>query len=71
MQQPLDARMKLLTKSPFPLMIELAIPAVPGMVVAGLYNMMDTIFVGQGMFLINDWTWFLSVTGCQLPGSTE
>lgn len=49
MQQPLDARMKLLTKSPFPLMIDLAIPAVLGMVVAGLSNMMDAIFVGQGM----------------------
>ena len=41
MQQPLDTRTKLLTKSPFPLMIELAIPAVLGMVVVGLYNMMD------------------------------
>ena len=47
MQQPLDARTKLLAKSPFPLMIELAIPAVLGMVVVGLYNMMDSIFVGQ------------------------
>lgn len=47
MQQPLDTRTKLLTKSPFPLMIELAIPAVLGMVVVGLYNMMDSIFVGQ------------------------
>ena len=28
-------------------MIELAIPAVLGMVVVGLYNMMDSIFVGQ------------------------
>lgn len=47
MQQPLDTRTKLLTKIPFPLMIELAIPAVLGMVVVGLYNMMDSIFVGQ------------------------
>ena len=47
MQQPIDTRTKLLTKSPFPLMIELAIPAVLGMVVVGLYNMMDSIFVGQ------------------------
>lgn len=47
MQQALDARTKLLAKSPFPLMIELAIPAVLGMVVVGLYNMMDSIFVGQ------------------------
>lgn len=28
-------------------MIELSIPAVLGMVVVGLYNMMDSIFVGQ------------------------
>ena len=47
MQKTLDTRTKLLTKSPFPLMIELAIPAVLGMVVVGLYNMMDSIFVGQ------------------------
>lgn len=28
-------------------MLELSIPAVPGMVVVGLYNMMDSIFAGQ------------------------
>lgn len=43
----LDTRTKLLTQSPFSLMIELSIPAVLGMVVVGLYNMMDSIFVGQ------------------------
>ena len=43
MKQSLDTRTKLLTKSPFPLMLELSIPAVLGMVVVGLYNMMDSI----------------------------
>lgn len=47
MKQALDTRTKLLTKCPWPLMIELSIPAVLGMVVVGLYNMMDSIFVGQ------------------------
>ena len=47
MKQSLDTRTKLLTKSPFSLMLELSIPAVLGMVVVGLYNMMDSIFVGQ------------------------
>lgn len=47
MKQALDTRTKLLTKNPFSLMIELSIPAVFGMVVVGLYNMMDSIFVGQ------------------------
>ena len=47
MKQALDTRTKLLSKSPWPLMIELSIPAVLGMVVVGLYNMMDSIFVGQ------------------------
>ena len=45
MKQSLDTRTKLLTKSPFSLMLELSIPAVLGMVVVGLYNMMDSIFV--------------------------
>ena len=47
MKQSLDTRTKLLTKNPFALMIELSIPAVLGMVVVGLYNMVDSIFVGQ------------------------
>ena len=47
MKQALDTRTKLLTKSPWPLMVELSIPAVLGMVAVGLYNMMDSIFVGQ------------------------
>ena len=44
MKQALDTRTKLLTKNPWPLMIELSIPAVLGMVVVGLYNMMDSIY---------------------------
>lgn len=47
MKQSLDTRTELLTKSPVALMIKLSIPAVFGMVVVGLYNMMDSIFVGQ------------------------
>lgn len=47
MKQALDTRTELLTKKPWPLMIQLSIPAVLGMVVVGLYNMMDSIFVGQ------------------------
>ena len=47
MRQSLDTRTKLLTQHPFSLMLELSIPAVLGMVVVGLYNMMDSIFVGQ------------------------
>ena len=47
MKQSLDTRTKLLTQRPFSLMLELSIPAVLGMVVVGLYNMMDSIFVGR------------------------
>ena len=47
MKQSLDTRTKLLTQRPFSLMLELSIPAVLGMEVVGLYNMMDSIFVGQ------------------------
>ena len=47
MNKSLDTRTKLLTQSPFSLMLELSIPAILGMVVVGLYNMMDSIFVGQ------------------------
>ena len=47
MKQSLDTRTKLLSKNPFSLMLELSIPAVLGMVVVGLYNMMDSIFVEQ------------------------
>lgn len=47
MKQSLDTRTKLLTKNPISLMIELSIPAVLGMVVVGLYNMMDSILSGR------------------------
>lgn len=46
MKQSLDTRTKLLTKNPISLMIELSIPAVLGMVVVGLYNMMDCAVSG-------------------------
>lgn len=47
MKQSLDTRTKLLSKNPFSLMLELSIPAVLGMVVVGLYNMMDSILSGR------------------------
>jgi len=37
----------LLTATPLKLMISLGLPAIVGMVVVGLYNLMDKIFVGQ------------------------
>lgn len=42
-----NTRNKLLTQSPKKLMLSLSIPGILGMVVVGLYNMMDSIFVGQ------------------------
>lgn len=47
MQKTIDTRTKILTKSPFKLMISLSLPAIIGMVVIGLYNFMDAVFVGQ------------------------
>lgn len=47
MKQALDTRTKLLTQNPVSLMFELSIPAILGMVVVGLYNFMDSVFVGQ------------------------
>ena len=47
MKQSLDTRTKLLTQNPVSLMFELSIPASLGMVVVGLYNFMDSVFVGQ------------------------
>ena len=47
MTQNTDTRTKLLTAPPFQLMLALSIPAIIGMVVVGLYNFMDRIFVGQ------------------------
>ena len=51
MTQKTDTRTKLLTASPFQLMLSLSIPAIVGMIVVGLYNFMDRVFVGQ---LINE-----------------
>ena len=51
MAQKQDIRTQLLTASPFQLMLSLSIPAIIGMVVVGLYNFMDRVFVGQ---LINE-----------------
>jgi len=42
-----DTRTQLLTQSPFKLMVSLSVPAIIGMLVVGLYNLMDAIFVGQ------------------------
>lgn len=47
MEQVMDARTKLITEKPFRLMISLSLPAIIGMVVIGLYNFMDAVFVGQ------------------------
>ena len=51
MAQKQDTRTQLLTSTPLQLIISLSIPAIIGMVVVGLYNLMDRIFVGQ---LINE-----------------
>ena len=50
MEKAIDTRTKLLTKNPFSLMLELSIPAILGMVVVGLYNMMDSIFHSKYSF---------------------
>lgn len=47
MEQVKDARTTLITETPFRLMISLSLPAIIGMVVIGLYNFMDAVFVGQ------------------------
>ncbi len=43
----MNNRTKLLTESPFKLMLSLSVPAVLGMLVVGLYNLMDAVFAGQ------------------------
>lgn len=45
MEQVKDTRTKMLTEKPLKLMISLSLPAVIGMVVIGLYNFMDAVFV--------------------------
>lgn len=51
MSKQKDTRTMLLTASPLQLIISLSLPAIIGMVVIGLYNLMDRVFVGQ---LINE-----------------
>lgn len=47
MNKQTDTRTMLLTASPLQLIISLSLPAILGMVVVGLYNLMDGVFVGQ------------------------
>lgn len=47
MNKKTDTRTMLLTASPMQLMFSLSLPAIIGMVVVGLYSLMDSVFVGQ------------------------
>lgn len=47
MKQTQDTRSVLLSENPYRLMVKLSLPAIIGMVVIGLYNFMDSVFVGQ------------------------
>lgn len=47
MEKSKDTRTQLLTENPWKLMLSLSLPAIIGMVVIGLYNFMDAIFVGN------------------------
>lgn len=47
MNKQTDTRTMLLTATPLQLMVTLSLPAIIGMVVVGLYNLMDAVFVGQ------------------------
>lgn len=47
MKKTTDTREMLLTASPFRLMLSLSLPAILGMLVVGLYNLADAIYVGQ------------------------
>ena len=42
-----DTRTMLLSDSPWKLLLKLSVPAIIGMVVVGLYNLMDAVYVGQ------------------------
>lgn len=42
-----DTRTQLLTENPWRLMVSLSLPAIIGMVVIGLYNFMDAVYVGN------------------------
>ena len=43
-----DTREMLVSGNVFSTMLKLSVPAILGMVVIGLYNFMDAVFVGQG-----------------------
>lgn len=47
MSNKTDTRSMLLTASPWQLVLSLSVPAIIGMVVVGLYNLMDAVYVGQ------------------------
>lgn len=47
MSNKTNARTMLLEASPWKLLLTLSVPAIIGMVVVGLYNLMDAVFVGQ------------------------
>ena len=47
MEKKQDLRTQLLTENPWKLMVSLSLPAIIGMVVIGLYNFMDAVFVGN------------------------
>lgn len=47
MKEKTNTRIVLLTENPYKLMISLSLPAIIGMLVIGLYNFMDAVFVGQ------------------------
>lgn len=47
MDKKMTTRETLLTASPLKLIISLSLPAIIGMMVVGLYNLMDAVFAGQ------------------------
>jgi len=47
MDKKMTTREILLTASPLKLIISLSLPAIIGMMVVGLYNLMDAVFAGQ------------------------
>ncbi len=47
MAEKQDSRSNLLNGNVFKTMLSLSVPAILGMVVIGLYNFMDAVFVGR------------------------
>lgn len=47
MEKQIDTRTMLLTASPMKLVVSLSLPPIISMIVLGLYNFMDAVFVGQ------------------------